>query len=383
MPVPAPVPHIHDSYAHKPIVQDQTPAAPPLDYQLLLLSMAEEYFAAAYGRGSIADIIHRETEMQEYYKLIATGLGCLEALLKHYKLAPEREANVRLRYATVLHEETESTMEAEEALSKGISICDRHRFFDQKYNMQHLLARVMFQKNSKAAFKFLDRAMADAQAYQHVAWIYAFRFLRVSLHLELNSHQDLTAALTQLRSILQTAREHGDKAILATATTMEALVCLRDSGELEGFEQAQRAMASVRSLQLDPAIGNIPQLAALTSFADISCHLQKFDPTLALSSMQNMQNALANILNGPSWDENGSFAIPISNRNMLHSRNEGGVIKRKDDGSLVLMFSWMPNDDIYNIGFLLSGIAMAHKNTTDNQKSEKMFSEGIQRQDRK
>lgn len=55
---------------------------PSVDYQLLLLSLAEEYFAAAHG-GEALDAIHRgEVDSQAYYKLIATGLGCLEALLK-------------------------------------------------------------------------------------------------------------------------------------------------------------------------------------------------------------------------------------------------------------------------------------------------------------
>ena len=58
------------------------PPSPSVDYQLLLLSLAEEYFAAAHG-GEILDAIHRgEMDSQAYYKLIATGLGCLEALLK-------------------------------------------------------------------------------------------------------------------------------------------------------------------------------------------------------------------------------------------------------------------------------------------------------------
>lgn len=57
-------------------------SSPSLDYQLLLLSLAEEYFTAAHS-GELLDAIHRgEMESQAYYKLIATGLGCLEALLK-------------------------------------------------------------------------------------------------------------------------------------------------------------------------------------------------------------------------------------------------------------------------------------------------------------
>ena len=40
--------------------------------------------------------------------------------LKHWRLQPRLEAVVRWRYATILHEETENVMEAEEALSKGV-----------------------------------------------------------------------------------------------------------------------------------------------------------------------------------------------------------------------------------------------------------------------
>ena len=55
---------------------------PPIDYQLLLLSLAEDYLAAAHGGGSLAALLQRETQLDEYYKLVSTGLGCLEAVLK-------------------------------------------------------------------------------------------------------------------------------------------------------------------------------------------------------------------------------------------------------------------------------------------------------------
>ena len=57
-------------------------AAPPLDYQSLLLSLAEDYFAAAHDQRTLTALIRGELEIQTYHKLIATGLGCLEAVLK-------------------------------------------------------------------------------------------------------------------------------------------------------------------------------------------------------------------------------------------------------------------------------------------------------------
>ncbi len=352
--------------------------SPPLDYQLLLLSLAEEYFAAAYGFGSMVDIARRESKMQSYYKMMATGLGCLEAVLKHFKMEPEREAIVRLRYATILFEETENTMEAEESLNKGIVLCDRHRFFDLKYNMQHLLARILFSKTPRAAFKFLDGMLKDAEAYQHIAWVYAFRFLKVSMHLELSSHQDLIAALSLFKSITSMAGSYGDKAILAIGTTLEALTCLRISSNAEYKEEAQRALAAVRSLQLDPAIGELHQLTALMSFVDLCCQLQQFEPHQAKEKMQIMQNALRTVISNQSWTDDGSFAIPIPTLRMPSCKSQTGIVRRKDSNSIVLLFNWMPKEDIYNVGYLLGGASMAHRNTVDGQKSERLLEEGIQ-----
>lgn len=58
------------------------PAKPSVDYQVLLLSLADEYLNAAHRHGTRTALVTREADVEEYYKLIATGLGCLEAVLK-------------------------------------------------------------------------------------------------------------------------------------------------------------------------------------------------------------------------------------------------------------------------------------------------------------
>ena len=359
--------------------QEQTLAEPPLDYPLLLISLAEEYFAAAYGCGSIAATAQRGSDTHEYYKMIATGLGCLEAVLSHFELLPEREAMVRLRYAMVLFEETENMMEAEEALSKGISLCDRHRFFDIKYNMQHLLARMLFEKNPRAAFKFLDGVLKDVEAYQHIAWVYAFRFLKVSLHLKLSTHQDMLSALSQLRHLITVSNGYGDKTLLAIATLIEALTALRGLNDPDSVEQAQLALSSVRSLQLDPQIGAVHQLEVLSSIVDLCCHLQQFDPAKALNAMRVMQTAMKNMQKSTSWAADGSFPVHIPGARMQSCKSQSGIVRKRDDGSLALMCCWMSKDDIYNLGYLLSGIALASRNTRDGRKSEHMLEEGIEK----
>ena len=91
----------------------------------LLTSLAEEYFVAAHELAPVVASTMAPENVDTYQKLIATGLGCLEAALKISTLSPRVEATIRLRYAGVLYEETENSMEAETALSKGIALCDR------------------------------------------------------------------------------------------------------------------------------------------------------------------------------------------------------------------------------------------------------------------
>lgn len=148
----------------KPAEEPSSPVS-EIDYALLLIDLAEEFFDAAYGRSSEGRPGRREKDLNCFYKLIATGLGCLEVVLKQWRsaLQPAVEAAVRLRYASVLFAETTNSIEAEEVLSKGISQCDKLRLMDLKYNMQHLLARVTFATNPKAAIKYVGAAIKDAE----------------------------------------------------------------------------------------------------------------------------------------------------------------------------------------------------------------------------
>lgn len=93
----------------------------------MLVALAEEYFAAAHSMGTPLARNMREDSVQKYQKLIATGLGCLEAAMTQTqtRLAPRLEARIRLRYAGVLFEETENYMEAETCLSQGITLCEQ------------------------------------------------------------------------------------------------------------------------------------------------------------------------------------------------------------------------------------------------------------------
>ncbi|KAL8830234.1 MAG: hypothetical protein Q9191_001548 [Dirinaria sp. TL-2023a] len=368
--------------AARPVEPVRTnPTQLSVEHQLLLVSLAEDYFAAAYAGGSKVAWMKRRSDAQTYHKLIATGLGCLEAVLKYWRLQPLLEARIRLRYATVLYDETENFMEAEEALSKGISICDRLRNFDLKYNMQHLLARVLHRRNNQASLKYIDRVIGDIEAYQHVAWVYAFRFLRVSLCLESSLRQDVLSALGQLRFIVSVSERHGDGAISALASILEALCYVRMSSSAETLEQAQRALAAARSLQFDSAVAEISQLATMTNFVDLCCTLQYLDPAKAVPKLQAMQTTLEAVHTNSSSSETGNFLVPINHTQASQDKSCKGIIQDGTNGHQGLLFNWMPKEYIYNFGYLLSGICTAHKNPLDGQRSEHMLNEGLRKQE--
>jgi hypothetical protein len=97
----------------------------PLDRPLLLMSLAEEFIDAAHGIAPSVALSRTGGNVEVYEKLISAGLACLDTALRNVRLSPRVEANIRLRYAGLLYEETENFMEAEIALSKGIALCDR------------------------------------------------------------------------------------------------------------------------------------------------------------------------------------------------------------------------------------------------------------------
>lgn len=97
----------------------------PVDSVALLCGIAEDCFSKASASVQMVSESMDASVVNEYHKLVATGLGCLEAAMQNSKIPPRLDARIRLRYASILSEETENYMEAESVLVKGISLCDK------------------------------------------------------------------------------------------------------------------------------------------------------------------------------------------------------------------------------------------------------------------
>ena len=83
--IPSPNPR-NESISTNPLPHTQgfppVTVPPHLDYQLLLISLADDYIAAAHRAGAIVALHQREVDVLEYQKLVIAGLTCLEASLK-------------------------------------------------------------------------------------------------------------------------------------------------------------------------------------------------------------------------------------------------------------------------------------------------------------
>lgn len=364
----------------KPSSQLQTPTRPhhappkplPADLIVLILSAADEYIAAARSLGSLAAMSIKKADLSQYYKLMATALGCMESVLKKYSQAPRDEALLRLRYASLLVEETDNNAEIEETLAKGIALCNRSRLHDLKYAMLHLQARYQFKSSPRSAFKLLEQPIQETETFQHIVWLYAFRFLKVTLSLQVPGRPETASALQQLHLIAGYAERKGDRAIFVTCCALEAMIHLRGTAP-DRLEHAQRAIASARSLQLELTAKQLGQIAILIDCIDVACTLQHGQPNAEkLSALQAKADQDA----GPF---NGVFSVLIERSfggNLTF--DTGGVFTKAEDGRDELVLAWLPRQDMKTLAYYLSGmVSLPHDKGTSYLQEGHRLTQGM------
>jgi len=352
----------------------------PVDYRVLLLRLSEQYIAEARLSSVQIALDSADADPGRYYKLIGMGLSCLETVLNQRtwtgSMPPRQEAMLRIRYATLLYEETDNDQELEQLLTKSITFCERNKLLDLKYSLQHLCTRHMFKSNTKAGLIYLNSAIKDVIAYQSVTWVFALRFLRVSLHMQLATQHDLQAALVDLKAIADLSRKRQEKAIAVLAAVLQAMVHLR-TRDPEAVSSAQTALATARAQQLDESVNSVPQLEALILLVDLACSLSPWDPVGAKEKMRDMQVYLDETSSFTSWTKDGVLAIPIirAGNAGLTEAESGGIFKRDEAGDDYMLFAWLSRSDVYMIGMLFSCAASYPKAHEKGAKAA-MFAEG-------
>ena len=347
--------------------------SPNVDYLDVLLSLADEYVNAAYSMSTSVAASGEdnreldEDQLGEYYALLTTGIGCLESALNNCRHPdPRKEAHIRLRLATLLFSETEDTQFAEDVLSKGIGICDRNRLSDAKYAMHHLLARVTAKKSMKAALKSIDKVVLELEALKITHWIYSFRLLHVSLALQTGQQTQTAALLKHLSAVSTMADDQRHIAIHITAATLEAVVHVQ-SGAAESVENAQRALAVVRTYQLGPEFRSLGPMRALLACLDLACTLLSFDANTIEAKLQLMHDSMDDH-KGTVWSKDGHFTVPLGVEAGVHlEADTASVFSKSTSSEACLRFQWLTKAQLYTLGYLLSGFAMMHKNSLDGK----------------
>lgn len=213
--------------------------------------------------------------------------------------------------------------------------------------------------------------------YRHVAWQYAFRFLRATLSLSSSSHQDSVSAFSHLHKIVNLANRNGDKAVSIVSALVEALAHLQNSTSYDAIEHAQRTIAAARSHQLDDTLRNIPQLNTLVQMVDICCSLLDYDVNQSSEKLRIMQELMDEKLHDPNWRADGSFSIPLSAKSIGPSSMDTGDILQVQNGILYMSFNWLPQHDLYALCYFLSAVTLSTKNSYDGRKAEKFLQEGL------
>lgn len=192
-------------------------------------------------------------------------------------------------------------------------------------------------------------------------WTYSFRFLRFHLLAEVGPTRDDQAATNALRSIYTMSKERIDVQVLALASLMEAMVSLRNGAD--GVDNAQRGLSRVFTQQ-NGGLDIPPQLEVLTQLLDICCSLllsrtQECDPKL-----RKLHATLDQTARWLSWKEDGEFSIDV---NPVRPGRPPEGLKVK----------WLNKDDVFAVGYFLSGLVKFQKNVEENGKAERFLTEGL------
>ncbi|KAF3206320.1 hypothetical protein TWF679_008837 [Orbilia oligospora] len=310
---------------------------------LLFLALADSYLNTAHSTG-----IKESFDPELYQTLVAAALRCFEAALSEFKLQPKFEAALRLRYASVLEEETENVTDAEEILHKGILIAGKNNFQDLKFAMQHLLVRIMFRMKPKAAFILLSQQIKETEVLSIAYWTYSFRFLLSSLRTLRTDEQDDNAAVSSLRSAAELAKRREDHHVYALANLMEASILLGQG--ISGVDGAKKALSKSQGVTLQDA----PQLAFLFQMLDIVSATIQGSMAETDTKMKVLQENLDGNVPWKQWPADGTFVVPVK---PVYDR---GRVEE-------LRFKWLPKADLWSLVWFLSGSIRAHSNGLDKK----------------
>ncbi|KAI9885494.1 MAG: imidazoleglycerol-phosphate dehydratase [Watsoniomyces obsoletus] len=215
-------------------------------------------------------------------------------------------------------------------------------------------------------------------AYQHVTWLYACRFLRVSMDLEMSSTHGFNRVLQSLNGIVKMAKERHDDSILLITSTMQAHIRLLSGGQ-DAMEQAQRHLATAQSLQLSAAASRLPQLIAFIRVLDLTCSILGSDVRQTKSKMRESLLQLEQMLNSPEWSDDGIIHLPLNpGPTPPATFSCTGAVSSGAYGPNILTLSWLSKHDMRMLVYYLCGVAATPANPAEMDQAEQFFTQALQ-----
>ncbi len=315
----------------------------PADAAALLVCVADDCLAKAQAAAPALAKTRNEAALREYYKLLATGLGCLDTAVRTFKFPPRVEVKIKIRYASILSTETENLMDAETALQSAIATCEkvgqergRVSFFSSSPSSPRKLISMTAPsrrpQNLRPVSVHEGAVPAEAQGCPHLHpdahcrlfrvcpllslspdcgelifllmasrrqtyWTYAFRFLKAFFYLQ-SGNPAQTHALENLHGITVLAEQRGDHAVYVLASLLQALALFR-TAEPDVVERVQTCMAAASKYQLEASV-HIPQLDVLWLLLDLACSLYHKEKALT-DKLSTLQARLEELKESPQW----------------------------------------------------------------------------------
>jgi len=242
--------------------------------------------------------------------------------------------------------------------------------------MQHLLARIQFEKNFQAAFKTIDNLIDDANAYTNTIWIYSSRLFRISLALRSFEIKDMVTTLTHIRALGTLAQSKKHVAIFVFSQLLEVFLHVR-YGHADAYASAQRAITAARTHQLDPTLKNTPQLRALFLLLDICVDLKWTVRKQINSKLAVFQEMIDQISEMDDVWTSGTWDLPTSIKASEDmTRDTCELIKSGKDSRCTLTVKWINKNDMLVLAFMICA-SSSHMKDMSSEKTDGFLREGL------
>jgi len=172
---------------------------------------------------------------------------------------------------------------------------------------------------------------------------------------------DEQGAITTLQKISSTAATRHDHGIYLLASLMETMISV--SSGADGIEAANRALARANSLQLE-SIQGMEKLGILRQMLDIMCSLMAGRYSESEVKVKVLHGMLDQSSKAQIWTPSGEFEILINPVRLGRPEEK-------------LKFKWLTKEDVFVLGYFISGLCKFQKNVEEVGRGEKYLQEGL------